>query len=375
MLQNKNTNTDRPEFSLAQARYLIRDLFTPNARIYWADFLLSWLFGSACFVVVRRIWESDVGGFWYKVGLSAAPFVLNGLLYYRASLFIHELTHLRSGTYRGFRLVWNLLCGIPFLVPSFVYYSHADHHRRKRYGTVLDGEYVSFGHKSPLSIILFLATSFLIPPLAVFRFLVLTPLSWFSPWLRRWVHQHASSLVIDPTYIRPMPTKQLVWSIRLQEAACFLWLVAIIATAWVGFHRLPYPLMIQGYSLGVFIIMLNAIRTLGAHRYYHAGEELTFLEQFRDSLNFPHRPLITELWGPTGTRYHALHHLFPSLPYHAMPEAHRRLMRELPADSIYRETEEATLTAALRDLWRRANAFAARGEKVKTEPVGNTPAN
>jgi fatty acid desaturase len=59
-----------------------------------------------------------------------------------------------------------------------------------------------------------------------------------------------------------------------------------------------------------------------------------------------------------GLRYHALHHVFPTMPYHALPEAHRRLMSHLPADSPYRRTEEGTLLGALRGLWRRAGQSA-----------------
>ncbi len=47
----------------------------------------------------------------------------------------HELVHLPKEGFRGFRVVWNLLCGIPFMIPSFMYYPHVDHHRRKSYGT------------------------------------------------------------------------------------------------------------------------------------------------------------------------------------------------------------------------------------------------
>ena len=51
-------------------------------------------------------------------------------------------------------------------------------------------------------------------------------------------------------------------------------------------------------------------------------------------------------------RYHALHHLLPSLPYHAMGTAHRRLMSCLPEDSPYRMTIRPSLWAAIGDVIR-----------------------
>ena len=94
----------------------------------------------------------------------------------------------------------------------------------------------------------------------------------------------------------------------------------------------------------MFIVAINALRTLGAHRWTHDGSrEMTFVEQMLDSVNYPHNPLIGGLWAPIGLRFHALHHIFPTMPYHALATAHKRLMRELPADSPYRRTEARSL--------------------------------
>jgi fatty acid desaturase len=354
----KPAEAGQPEFSLAEARRIVGDLFNPNPVVYWVDFLLTIGVGHFCFSAVRNIpyWMS---GFshppWLEWGLRGLCFAVSCLLYYRAAMFIHELVHLRSGTFTGFRIAWNLLCGIPFLMPSFVYYTHLDHHRRKHFGTEQDGEYLPLGSRSPWHIILYLAQSFVIPPLAVFRFFILTPLTWISPAVRRWVHQRASSMVIDPWYIRPHPTPGMLRLIRVQELLCFLFCLGVAIVPPLFLDRWPIPFLIQAYLTGVTIVMINAVRTLGAHRYYNNGQEMTFLDQVLDSVNYPHRPLVSELWGPTGTRYHALHHLFPSLPYHAMGQAHRRLMARLPADSPYRATEEGCLWNGLADLWKRAS--------------------
>src|SRR3546814_17642845 len=61
------------------------------------------------------------------------------LALYRAGSFIHEITHIRKQALPGFRLGWNILIGVPLLIPSFMYEGiHSLHHNRTKYGTVED---------------------------------------------------------------------------------------------------------------------------------------------------------------------------------------------------------------------------------------------
>ncbi|EMI16223.1 fatty acid desaturase family protein [Rhodopirellula maiorica SM1] len=346
--------TSSAEFSFTESRRVIGDLFRPHAWVYWADFLLTYAAGAYSFAQVSGgpIYARHQGfqGTFHQTFF----FFVSVLLFYRASLFIHEVVHQRNNErLKWFRIVWNLVCGIPFLIPSFVYYTHIDHHRRKHYGTDHDGEYLPLEHQQGWQILFYLSWSLIIPIVAVVRFLVLTPLAWVIPGFRAFVHQHASSMVMDPTYIRPLPTKKTLKIIYIQEFGCFLWSLAIVVIAPLAVGQWPTPFLIHAYLLSVCIIFLNSIRTIGSHRWSNAGDEMTFLDQLLDSVNYPHHAWITELWGPVGTRFHALHHLFPSLPYHALPEAHRRLMKSLPANSPYRQTEERSLTAAIINLVKR----------------------
>jgi fatty acid desaturase len=102
--------------------------------------------------------------------------------------------------------------------------------------------------------------------------------------------------------------------------------------------------------LSTFIIGVSHLRTLTSHRFRNAGEEMSYVEQLLDSTTIPGGPIWTELWCPIGMRYHALHHLVPSLPYHNMAEAHRRVMEAFPFDNPYRRTIRNGLIDALRDL-------------------------
>ena len=356
-------------FSLSEARRIVGEYFTPNPWIYWPDFLISWTVGIGCFQIVDfpEMVTSNAAWHW---PVRIVAFVISSLLIYRCSLFIHELVHIRAGEFTTFRFVWNLLCGIPFLIPTFVYYTHLDHHRRKHYGTKQDGEYIPLARLPAWQILFYLSQIFVIPVVAIFRFGVLTPLTWFSPKLRNWVHRHASSMIMDPTYIRPLPTEKTLRIIRFQEVLVFLfiWMVAV-RMVWAGGllfdEPLPPTFLLHAYLTGVFVLLINALRTLGAHRWTHLGEsEMTFVEQMLDSVNYPKHPLTGGLWAPIGLRFHALHHIFPTMPYHALAEAHRRLIRDLPADSPYRQCQAESLSEVLGTLWRRARA----NDKTAAQP-------
>jgi fatty acid desaturase len=193
-------------------------------------------------------------------------------------------------------------------------------------------------------------------------------------------------MIMEPAYVRPQPTPQVLRVWRLQELACcvFCWVVAVLLVrgqqAGVTEEMLAFPLrngvlpfsfLLQAYLTSLVIVGLNAVRTLGAHRFLSEGREMTFTAQLLDSVNYPERPLFTELWAPVGLRFHALHHLFPSLPYHNLAAAHRILMAELPANSLYRQTNSTSLWKTLCELFAAARAAQQR-QKVTLPQAGYT---
>jgi len=122
--------------------------------------------------------------------------------------------------------------------------------------------------------------------------------------------------------------------------------------------------LLKFYLLMIYAHGLNWVRTLGAHRYRNTGAEMSYRAQLQDSINMVGNPVVHEILFPVGLRYHALHHLFPTLPYHALGEAHRRLMAQLPEDSPYRLSNLRSFRKALLQLWRHARNSRVQGAGV-----------
>ncbi len=348
--------TDAGAFPLREAHELVRDLMTPNPWIYWADLLFNIGLGWVAFYVVLT---SPVWSLW-----QLGAYVVAVLTFYRAAIFVHELAHLKKGTFKIFRLVWNCICGIPFMIPSFTYDGvHNDHHRRDVYGTSEDGEYLPFATRKPSEMVGYVLLSFLIPPVLLIRFLLLSPLSYLIPPLRKVVWERASSLTIDPYYKRTENAIRNDHNWRQQELAAFIFALSIVCL--VVMDVLPYSVFVLWYLIAVMVFILNSLRTLAAHAYRNPGDEhMTHAEQYLDSINVPGNPLITPLWAPVGLRFHATHHLFMSMPYHNLGEAQRRLVNGLSDNTLYLTTLRTGLWDALTRIWReaaQANASGASG--------------
>lgn len=332
---------------LKAAASLTRDLNAPNGRIYWLDMLGSAALGyaglfSAMFAHSRII------------EICAA--VVAVLALYRAGSFIHELTHIKKGAVKGFRLTWNLTIGIPLLVPSFMYEGvHNQHHAKRYYGTIDDPEYLPLALMHPWTLPVFLIAATLAPVGMLIRFGILAPLSLLSPRLRAVVVGRYSGLQINPKFVRPKPQGEFARDWAWQEAACSVWAIALLTMVATGIVPVRDFLIFLAVASGV--MFLNQIRTLVAHLWENDGEAMSVTAQFLDSVNVPPPGTLPALWAPVGLRYHALHHLLPGVPYHALGEAHRRLCKELEVTSIYHASSHRGLSPLVIRLaastWRR----------------------
>ncbi|MBA4353687.1 MAG: fatty acid desaturase [Novosphingobium sp.] len=316
---------------LRAAVELTRDIATARPAIYWPDMLASAVLGYAALagsILLDNLFYAALSG------------VVAALALYRALLFIHELTHIHKTALPGFRFAWNLIVGIPMLIPSLMYEGvHTLHHARTRYGTAEDPEYLPLALMKPWSLPVFTITALLLPVGLLLRSAVLVPLGAVIPPLRKLVWERASSLSINPEFRRRPPEGDFARMVFWQEFGASSW--AIFVLWWSATHSWR-PLLI-GLAVISLTALLNQVRTLVAHLWENEGEAMTVTGQYLDSVNVPPPAWLAPFWAPVGLRYHALHHLLPSMPYHSLDEAHRRITAHLGLASTYEKANYAGL--------------------------------
>jgi fatty acid desaturase len=310
---------------LRTAADLTRDLNAARPWIYWVDMLASAAIGYGALAAAILV---------PSIGWAIVAGVVAVLALYRAGSFIHELTHIKRSAVPGFWLGWNLIMGIPMMVPSFMYEGvHNLHHARTRYGTVEDPEYLPLALMKPYTVPLFVLASLIAPFALLLRFAVLAPLSVVIPSLRTRVVEQYSGLAINPAFRRRAPEGLFRTQWHWVEAGTSLWAIALLTMTATGIVPLRAFLIFLAVASGVAVI--NQVRTLVAHLWENEGEAMTVTAQYLDTVNVPPPAFLPVLWAPVGLRYHALHHLLPGVPYHALAEAHRRLSAALGEQSPY----------------------------------------
>jgi fatty acid desaturase len=307
------------------------DFFRVSPARYWFDFLLSLVlaYGAGAIVLL-----SPLGSLQQIAAYPLAVFWI-----YRLGSLVHEVCHLGHHEMRVFKVTWNLLVGVFTLAPSpFFTHHHRDHHSARMYGTKEDPEYIVnvFKPGSALSLIAYAVLIALFPLIVFLRFL-LAPLTFLHPRLRRWFLEHGSSLTMNYRYERKVNRFDR-WAITTVELMCCGRAAMMLAAVPLGFsHWTRLPLF---YSIGLGVLVLNQLRLLADHHFVGDGQPCELDHHIRDSCNFTGRDFLTWLFFPFAIRYHALHHLFPTLPYHNLKAAHEYLLVHLPAESPYRSLDE-----------------------------------
>jgi fatty acid desaturase len=323
-----------------QVHELVRDLLQPNLTVFWLDFLSSIVIGYVAFTIY--LCAPDWSIVQFVTGIIAA------FAMYRAAIFIHEIQHRPTASFQNFRIGWNILCGIPFFMPTFLYDDHVGHHSSHTYGTYRDAEYMSLLRYRTVRAFGLMVVSTLYPFLGPLRFAFGTPLAMISRSMDQFIWKYLSSLYnFNIYYVRLYNDDAQSVRRWIQEVAACVLVWTVILCVIVGI--IPMILLIKAYFVFAIWMMINQLRTLTAHRYCRTGAPSTYGEQLLDSNTFDRGWFLPELWAPVGLRYHALHHLMPSMPYHAMGKAHRRLLKNLPTNSPYHQTRQPSLLASIWD--------------------------
>jgi fatty acid desaturase len=328
----------------AVAHRLVADLHTARPAVFWADLAASAVigWGAFAFALTAPVWSAPM----------FAAAVVSALGLYRCLCFIHEVTHFRRNAVPGFETAWNIIVGIPLLLPTFSYVGvHQSHHNLSTYGTKDDPEYLPFASSRRLLLGFAVQSSVLIPVLVALRFLLLAPIGLLWPGFHRWLETYASSFSMNPAY-RRVVTDATARTMRR-------WEIAVLAV-WVGFAVAlvngVLPLRAIGLWFGVFVVVsfVNTMRVLGAHEYESDGTMRSREGQLMDSIDTPGGPW-SALWAPVGLRYHALHHFFPGIPYHNLGIAYRRILAAA-GGSAYREFTSPSLPHSLTKLYKKARS-------------------
>jgi len=313
-----------PSLTAAQCRQLLNDLRPARAHVYLLDVsasaLAGWLLLAAALAAPHLL-------------AAALLLAISSLPLYRGLAFIHELIHQQS--LRGFRLAWHVMIGIPLLLPLLLYLPiHQAHHSAQAYGTAGDGEYEQFKGRLTSMTVRLLLLNLALPLVLLIRFGLLTPLSLVIPSVRLRVIPSFVHLSLRMPFKAPELHGALAAESRWIELACMTWAWLLVAGLASG-HVVAVGL----WALVLIIVAtLNTVRAVcSTHLYVEMDGGRDALGQVADSLNIDGNGLVTKLLCPAGLQYHALHHLAPYLPYHALPEAHRRLMAQLPPDSLYHQ--------------------------------------
>lgn len=303
------------------------DFFKVSPIRYWFDFLLSM---TIAYTAAAIYLESPLWSWQQFIAFPIAAFWL-----YRLGSLVHEVCHLGQHEMRVFKVTWNVLVGVMTFMPSpFFTRHHRDHHTQRMYGTPEDPEYVAnvFQRGNTFSFFLYCLHMLVFPLLVFLRFL-LAPLTFVHPRLREVVLRRASSLTLNRNYQRHLTDfdRRVITAI---EMLCFVRAAFIPFSIAFGLaHWSRIPLL---YALGLVTFILNQMRQLADHHFDGNGERVDLESHILDSCNYTGNDPLTLLFFPFSIRFHALHHLFPSMPYHNLKRAHAHLVKTLPIENLYR---------------------------------------
>lgn len=324
-----------------------RDFHLVKPAIYWRDMAIgaTIAYGSAAVFLGSPAFSP-----WQVIGYLVAVFWL-----YRVGSLVHEVCHLGRHECVPFKVAWNLFVGVPTLTPStFFTGHHRDHHTQRFYSTPQDPEYViNVCPRGRIWNLIFYFSFVAIFPLLVFTRFILAPLTFITPGIRDFCLRRLSAFTFNWKYQKSL-NKIDRKPFAALELLCCLRAWCIPSAVFLGI--VPWTHMVQLYMLGASVLILNQLRQLADHHFEGNGDKLSMSEHITDSCNYVGKDPLTWLFFPFAIQYHALHHMFPSMPYHNLASAHEHLMDNLDEESPYRGLVQPGWFSVARKMLRKGPA-------------------
>jgi fatty acid desaturase len=278
----------------------------------------------------------------FSLQLDSIPFfakILLGLVsysaFYRGLMFIHEAVHFNKRV-PGFRHLYNFIFGFPCRIPFYIHDPHRYHHLPNTFGTQADPEYAYLKGTGAKTLLKPFLVGILSPFILIIRFGILPLISWTFP--KKWnltIYQKASTIIVNPSYLRPLPNEEDFKMARSEEVLCSLFFLLQIALFNLGIIKVD--VVVAWLTLMIIGAFINVWRARIAHRYDNPGGSLSPLAQLRDSITVE-KKFLSFLWAPAGMQYHSLHHLAPQIPYYNLQAAHESLIAKIDSQHPYSQT-------------------------------------
>lgn len=325
VLLKKDAETS--ELDLGKYTQGIKQFYNLRPILYWCDFLLSSFLGNL-FIYFSVIAASFSVQQVFYISLST-------IFLFRSALFVHEDSHFGSKI-KGFTWGYNLIFGFLHKLPSYSYQPHRQHHAVNTYGTINDPEYDLIIDRPAFTLLLPFVSMALIPIFSLIRYgFIPLILPFIGDQGRSWVYIHISTLVMNLQFKRNLPTKEERKDWYIQDFFCCIYNTVLFVLMILGV--LPWKLLWVWLAVMYVVYVINFYRVITSHTYLSRFNKTTFKQQILDSINIP--SIFWSMWlYPVGLKYHALHHMYPNIPYHNLGKAHKWLISELPDKHPYRTT-------------------------------------
>ena len=252
------------------------------------------------------------GGYWFWGSFACVPFfIAYGVLYGSASdSRWHECGHGTAFKTRWMNdVVYNIACFMVLREPTVWRWSHTRHHT----DTIIVGRDPEIAAMRPPAMLKILSNIFaLYSSYVAFKKLILHSVGRLDPE--------------EATYIPEMERPKVYRTARIWLAIFALVAVACVATGSIlPAMFIGLPTLYGGWLLLVFGLT------------QHAGLDEDVLDHRLNSRTVMMNPVFRFLYW--NMNYHVEHHMFPMVPYHALPRLHAAIKHDCPTP--YRSVLEA----------------------------------